>query len=154
MQSFQNLSLAWSYNRHNLFLNKTCTVYTRHITVFFQHVQHILGLYQAYDISKNIYQAYTMVMTNFLDIDEISVVYSKAVMYILGIYLLYLYIKYSYIVYLYLYIVYLWYIPTLLFFRIQVGSGGWCSKSGAGPAAPEQPIMVSVCLVLPNLQMG
>ena len=36
----------------------------------------------------------------------------------------------------------------------KVGSGGWCCKSGAGPAAPKQPTMVSVCLVLQNLQMG
>ena len=53
--------------------------------------------------------------------------------------------------YTYLYIVYPY---SYLFLRFWVGPCGWCRKSCAGPAAPKQPTMVSVCLVLHNLQIG
>ena len=42
---------------------------------------------------------------------------------------------------------------SYFFLCIRGGSGGWCCKSGAVPAAPKQPTMVSVCLVLQNMKM-
>ena len=73
-------------------------VYTKHILVFFKHDLHILGLCQEYEYFKKrilgIYQAHDKTFK------RISVVYTKSVIFILGMYLVYPYIKYLYVAYL------------------------------------------------------
>ena len=43
---------------------------------------------------------------------------------------------------------------SYFFLRFWVGPCGWCRKSCAVPAVPKPPTMMSVCLVLQNLQIG
>ena len=153
MPNFPNLSLRL-WHGHNLFLNQTCMVCSRYIPVFLSTrpacTGLVPGIWHAKKHILEIYHGHDKKFRHPWDICNIfwsSVTYTKALMYFPGIYLWYLYVKY-------VHKVYRWYIPTPTFFYVSSRIRQWYRKSCAGPAAPEPPTMVSVCLVLQNLEMG